>query len=213
MTHHNTTDTLSAISPWFLRVDYFVKCRIVCVHLFKKTLFCCIHHDGVVSTFRLLTLSGLLWKRALFVLLWKRALLQLVSFVACSAPSPHIVVPQYEWVLVRELALLSHSVFDANESRQTCERVKAYINVPPFSYIHVTCRPGHAHSPPPPLTRTHSIMCVTWHIHICDVLDVIWYMTHFSPPSSATSHAPPPPPTCTSNLCSGVRTCVCTCAA
>jgi len=178
--HHKTTDTLSVSSPLFLRVDYFIKCLIVCVHLFKKTIFWCIHHDGVVSIFRLPTLSGLLWKRALFVLLWKRALPQLVSFVketrACSEPSPHIVAPQYEWVLVRELALLeeSHSVFHANESRQTCERVKTHKCAMPFSYIHVTCRPGHAHSSPPPLTRTHSIMCVTWHIHICGIMDVIW---------------------------------------
>jgi len=128
--HHNTIDTLSVLSPLFSRVDYFIECLIVCVHLFKKTVFWCIHHDGVVSIFRLPTLSGFLWKRALFVLLWKRALPQLVSFVketrACSEPSPQIVAPQYEWVLVRELALLeeSHSVFHANESRQTCERVK-----------------------------------------------------------------------------------------
>ena len=179
----------------------------------------CIHHDGVVSIFRLSTLSGLLWKRALFVLLWKSALPQLVSFVketrACSEPSPHIVAPQYEWVLVREFALLeeSHSVFHAYDSRQTCERIKTHKCAMPFSYIHVTCRPGHAHSSPPPLTRTHSIMCVTWHIHICGMLDVIWYITHFSAPSSATSHAPPPPPTRIRNLCSGVCTCVCTCAA
>jgi len=90
---------------------------------------------------------------------------------------------------------------------QSCVRRCVYV------YVLVYCgESAHAHTSPPPLTRTHSFMCVTRLIHICDMTDV--YMVHdtFLTHSSATSHAPLPSPTHIRNLCVGVCTCVCTCA-